>query len=134
MLYLCVGQLGQVARELRDATAAALAQDAISFGRGADPDHSRITSIALALDETVALHADNQSSHGGRAYLLGAGQLTQCLGASEHHNRECRKARWRNPARVILLAQATQQMNGRRVNAVRQRSTVVRVAQGSCER
>ncbi len=131
MLHLGVGKLGQVARELGDTTAAALAQDTIAFGRRADPDHSRVAAVALALDEAVALHSDNHASHGGRAHLLGAGQLAYSLGAAEHHNRECRKARRGNPARVVLLAQAAQQMDSRRVNAVSQRSTVGAVAQGS---
>ncbi len=89
MLQLSVGKLGEVARELRDAPAAALAQDAISFGRRANPDHARIARVPLAFDEAVALHADNQASHGGCAYLLGASQLAYCLGAAENHDREC---------------------------------------------
>ena len=131
VLHLGYRKLRQVARELGDATAASLAQDAVSFWRRANPDHSRIGRIPLAFDEPVTLHADNQTSHSRSADLLGAGQLTDRLGATEYDNRERREARGRHSARVILFAQPAQQVDGGRMNAVSQRSTVFQVAQGS---
>ena len=124
-------QLRQIARELGDATAASLSQDPVSFRRRANPDHPRIGRIPLAFDEPVTLHADNQTSHSRRADLLGAGQLTDRLGATEYDNRERREARGRHSARVILFAQPAQQVDSGRMHAVSQRSTVFQVAQGS---
>ena len=131
MLHFGWRQLGQIARKEGDAAPAPLSQDAVSFGRRANPDHSCIGRIPLAFDEPVALHADNQASHCRRAYLLGAGQLTDRLGATENDNRERREARRRHSARVILLAQPAQQVDSGRMHAVSQRGTVFQVAQGS---
>lgn len=108
MLDLFVGQLGQIARKLGDTTAAPLAQDAIAFGRRTDPDHASIARVALAFYEAITLHAHDQACHCGCAHLLGAGELTDRLGAAEYNDRECRQPRRRDAGRIILLAQAAQ--------------------------
>lgn len=131
VLQLAGGQRRELSRQLGDPAPPSIVQESFALRRGADPNDTRIAGIALALDETIALQSQNKAGHRRRRNLLGAGQLTNCHRTAEYDDGERGQARRGEPAGVVLLAQAAQQVNRRGVQAIRECRKIVRVAHAS---
>src|SRR5215510_394662 len=65
-----------------------------------------------------AHQAGSNPAHRGWLHLLGLRQFSQGFRAAEHKYGERRQLRWPDAAFTIANAQATQQMNGRRVQPI----------------
>ena len=73
---------------------------------------------SLAADQAVALEADDEARHRRRADLLGLRELADGDAPAEHHDRQRRGARRRQPHRIVLAAEAAEEVDRRGVEAL----------------
>jgi hypothetical protein len=74
--------------------------------------------VSLALDELLGLQLDDQLGDGRWPHLLGARELAQCERTAEDDDRERGELGRGEAGRVILAAEAAQEVDGRGVEAV----------------
>ena len=89
-----------------------------AFRRRMQPHHAAIVVIVFAADETVALHAEDQSRDGRRTDLLGPGERSDRGRPAEDQDRQGRGARRRQAHRIVLPAEAPEQVDGGGMEAV----------------
>ena len=88
------------------------------FGRRLQPDDAAVVRVGVTADQAVALEADDQARHRRRADLLGLRELADRDAPAEHHDRQRGGAGRRQAHRVVLPAQAAEEVDRRGVEAL----------------
>src|SRR5262249_8931161 len=101
-----------------DAPAAALVEQARALGGGMEPDDAAVAVVGVAAYQAVALHADDQAGDGRGGGLFGTGPGAERDRPAEHHARQRRGARRGQADRFVVAAEAAQEVDRRRVEAV----------------
>jgi len=112
------GQRIQMLGERGDAQAASFFEQAPAFGGSADAKAAGIGGIGRNIDQAAARQTGYDAAHGRRLDLLGRGEFLERLWPSEYQDRERGEAGWAFAGSGILLADAAQQVDGGRVQAV----------------
>src|SRR5712672_686103 len=76
--------------------------------------------ITFPFYETLPLEGRDDPCHSRRLYLLRASERTQSERSAENDDGKRRESRCGQSARIILLAQPTQEMDRRRMQVVRE--------------
>ena len=105
-------------REIFYTPPASLLEKVCAFSRGANLHAPRVVRVTSNFNQTAALESCDDAAHGRRLYLLGGRQFAQGFRPAKHQHRERGQLRGTDTRGGILLAHATQQVNGRRVEAV----------------
>src|SRR5207302_1963625 len=81
-------------------------------------DEPAVAGVGLALDQAGAREVGHDHAHRRRADLLGGGQRAERAGAAEDEDREDRELRRGQAAGVVIGADAPQEVDSGRVQAV----------------
>ena len=86
----------------------------------------RVLGVGLACDVAVTLHAVNETGHGRGLDLLGLGELAHPPRPGEDQHGQRRESGSGDPERLVLHAQASQQVDRGRVQAIGHRIHISR--------
>ena len=103
-------------------------QNPIALCGRTDPADACVIGVTFAFDQAVLLQANNEARHRWRAHLLRVRELPDRERSAKHDDGEGGGAGRREPARLVLLAQAAQEMNRSRVDAIGEGGTIGRRA------
>src|SRR5580692_12165268 len=96
-----------------------LLQQSFAFGRCGHANSTRIFLVSFNLGEARALQARYDATHGWSLNLLGCCELSERHRSAEYEYGERRQSRGASASENVLLGGVAQEMNGRRMQAVR---------------
>jgi hypothetical protein len=108
----------EMGREIRNAKFAAFLQKPRASGGGADAHAAGIARIVGDVDQATAGESGDDAAHGRGLDLLSRSEFAQGLGATKNQDGERGEAGRAFSGSDILLADASQQVDGGRVETV----------------
>jgi hypothetical protein len=118
-------------RQMLDAAALGREQEPPPLRRGLDPPGSTVSRIRPATHQAGDLEGPDQSGHGRRLDLLGAGELAEAERAAIDHDGEGTEPRSAESEALVVAAGVTEQPECRSVEA--RRDVVERwIGRGAC--
>jgi hypothetical protein len=111
-------QGSEVGGEIRDAALAPLLQKARACGGGLDVHAAGVAGIPSDFNQKAPLESSDNPAHGRWLNLLCGGKITERFRAGKDQDRQGRELRGTHARDRVLLADAAQQVDGDRMEAV----------------
>lgn len=115
---LFVAECGDLLRQCSDPTCAAFHQELLSGRCRGEQGAAAVVCVLLLCDEALLFEGVDDSRHGGRADLLGGGEIAQGDGASEDDDGQGGQPWGVEAGAFVFFAESPQQVDGGGVEMV----------------